>query len=88
MATKVRLAALREIPEHIPAFVGLIRAGVDRPERTTRFLSGAQQLLMRSPWLGKVAELRRIVELLVKRMPGRIMQAAGLPATIRQAGSR
>ncbi len=88
MGTSVRLPALRENSEHIPAFVGLILGSMPGPERTTRFSSEAQQLLIRSPWPGNVAELRRIVELLAKRMPGRIVQAADLPATIRQAGSR
>ncbi|MEV6140059.1 helix-turn-helix domain-containing protein [Nocardia sp. NPDC051990] len=88
MATSVRLPALREIPEHVPAFVGRILAGMTGLERTTRFSSEAQQLLIRSPWPGNVAELRRTVELMAKRMPGRIVQAADLPTPIRQAGVR
>ncbi|MHA4854365.1 sigma-54-dependent Fis family transcriptional regulator [Rhodococcus sp. MSC1_016] len=88
LGTAVRLPALREIAEHIPAFTGIILAGMSGPERTTRFSSEAQQLLIRAPWPGNLAELRRTVELLARRIPGRIVQPADLPANIRQSGSR
>ncbi|WFR73243.1 helix-turn-helix domain-containing protein [Prescottella defluvii] len=88
LGTAVRLPALREIAEHIPAFAGIVLAGMSGPERNTRFSSEAQQLLIRSPWPGNLAELRRTVELLARRMPGRIVQPADLPTNIRQAGSR
>lgn len=88
LGTAVRLPALREIAEHIPAFTRDILAEMSGPERNTRFSSEAQQLLIRSPWPGNLAELRRTVELLARRMPGRIVQSADLPTDIRQAGSR
>lgn len=88
LATAVRLPSLKDMAEHIPAFVGVILAGMSGPERATRFSSEAQQLLIRSPWPGNVAELRRTVEFLAHRMPGRIVRPGDLPSSVRQAGSQ
>lgn len=87
LATTVRLPVLREMREHIPRLVEAVLAGLDGPERATRFSSDALQLFVRWSWPGNVAELRRTVELVARRMPGRTVGAGDLPDRMQHGGA-
>ncbi|WP_370184924.1 sigma-54-dependent Fis family transcriptional regulator [Rhodococcus wratislaviensis] len=85
MATTVALPDLRDMSEHIPGLIDAVLSELEGSEHSTKFSSEAQQLLIRWSWPGNLAELRRTVEQLVRRMPGRVIQIADLPAQIQGA---
>lgn len=82
LGTPVRLPALREMPTQLP---GLVTAILAELPRGTRFSSAALQQLMRWSWPGNVAELRRTVEHLARRHPGRVVGVLDLPTRLRDA---
>lgn len=85
LATTVRLPTLAEMPEQLPSLVTRILASMPDAPRGTTFSSEALQLLMRWSWPGNIAELRRTVEFLAHRMPGKTVGAGDLPTRMQQA---
>lgn len=85
LATTVQLPDLRQMAEQIPRLVAGVLADMDGAAASTRFASDALQALMRSAWPGNVAELRRTVEALAHRLPGRTVRSADLPALFQQS---
>lgn len=88
LATTVRLPAVREMSEQIPAIINQILLAMPESVATTRFSSEALQLLMRWSWPGNIADLARTVRLLGRRLPGRVIEAADLPQQIQRAGAK
>lgn len=88
LATTVRLPTLAEMPEQLPSLVTRVLASMSDAERDTKFSSEALQLLMRWSWPGNIAELRRTVEFLAHRMPGRTLGAGDLPTRMQQTASQ
>lgn len=88
LCTTVRLPSLPEMSEEIPSLVTRIVAGLPPGQRDTRFTSDALQALMRWPWPGNLAELRRTVEQLARRWPGRSIGTVDLPPRMQQAPLR
>jgi transcriptional regulator of acetoin/glycerol metabolism len=88
LATTVQLPALRDMHRHIPELVTGVLATLTGPAAGTRFSSDALQTLMSSPWPGNVGELRRTVEALASRLPGRTVRSADLPAALQTAPHR
>src|SRR4051794_12302031 len=82
LATTVRLPALRDMHRQIPELVSRVLAALPAAEAGTRFSSDALQTLMSCPWPGNVAELRRTVEGLAARLPGRTVRPEDLPAAL------
>jgi sigma-54 dependent transcriptional regulator, acetoin dehydrogenase operon transcriptional activator AcoR len=66
----------------IPELVSRMLAALPAAEAGTRFSSDALQTLMGCPWPGNVAELRRTVEGMAARLPGRTVRSADLPAAL------
>ena len=88
LATSVELPELRDLPEHIPTLISAIIAELPPAERGTRLSSEAQQLLIRWEWPGNLAELRKTVEQLAHRMPGKLLQPMDLPGHLQGARSQ
>lgn len=88
LATTVRLPTLAEMPEQLPSLVTRVLASMSDAERDTTFSSEALQLLMRWSWPGNIAELRRTVEFLAHRMPGKTLGAGDLPTRMQQTASQ
>lgn len=85
LATTVRLPSLVEMPEHLPGLVTSVLNAMPAPQRRTTFASESLQLLMRWSWPGNIAELRRIIEFLAHRMPGKTIAGGDLPPRMQQA---
>jgi len=79
LATAVRLPALPEMPQEIPALVKRMLAEVPGACRSTTFSSEALQLLLNWTWPGNLAELRQLVNQLSQRKAGRVVLPADLP---------
>jgi transcriptional regulator of acetoin/glycerol metabolism len=88
LATTVRLPTLAEMPEQVPALVTRILAAMPATERDTRVSSEALQLLMRWPWPGNIAELRRTIEFLARRMSGKTLKASDLPIRMQHTAAQ
>jgi transcriptional regulator of acetoin/glycerol metabolism len=88
LCTTVRLPSLREMYAHVPRLVSDILRELPAEQRATRFSSDALQLLMRWSWPGNVAELRRTVEQLARRRPGRTVGVVDLPSRMQQVSPR
>jgi transcriptional regulator of acetoin/glycerol metabolism len=88
LATTVRLPTLAEMPEHLPALVTRILAAMPETQSETTFSSEALQLLMRWSWPGNIAELRRTIEFLTHRMPGKILEAGDLPTRMQHTATQ
>ncbi|MBW0113967.1 MULTISPECIES: sigma-54-dependent Fis family transcriptional regulator [Pseudonocardia] len=88
LCTTVRLPSLPEMSAEVPRIVLQIVAGLPPGQRETRFTSDALQVLMRWPWPGNLAELRRTVEQLARRRAGRSISSADLPPRMQQAPLR
>lgn len=86
--TTVRLPSLREMPAHVPRLVTDVLHTLPAEHRSTRFSSDALQVLMRWPWPGNVAELRRTVEHVARRWPGRTIEVTNLPSGMQQMSPR
>lgn len=85
LATTVRLPALAEMPNELPSLVNGILAAMPGAQRGTTFSSEALQVLMGWTWPGNIAELRRTVEFLAHRMPGKTVPAGDLPTRMQQS---
>lgn len=88
LATTVRLPTLAEMHEQLPALVTGILASMPDAQHGTTFSSEALQLLMRWSWPGNIAELRRTVEFLARRIPGKTVAAGDLPTRMQQAAAQ
>jgi hypothetical protein len=88
LCTTVRLPSLREMYAHVPRLASDILRELPAEQRATRFSSDALQLLMRWSWPGNVAELRRTVEQLARRRPGRTVGVVDLPSRMQQVSPR
>jgi transcriptional regulator of acetoin/glycerol metabolism len=85
LATAVTLPGLRAISDRIPALAKEILA--ELPGRRT-LSSSALQALLRWPWPGNIAELRRALEHAASRTRGNLVDVQHLPSAIRTSGSR
>ncbi|MBW0114251.1 sigma-54-dependent Fis family transcriptional regulator [Pseudonocardia abyssalis] len=88
LCTTVRLPSLPAMSAEVPRLVTRIVAGLPPGQRDTRFTSDALQALIRWSWPGNLAELRRTVEQLARRRPGRSIGTADLPPRMQQAALR
>lgn len=88
LCTTVRLPSLPEMSAEVPRIVSQIVAGLPPGQRDTQFTSDALQALMRWPWPGNLAELRRTVEQLARRRAGRSISSADLPPRMQQTPLR
>ncbi|MHA6800279.1 sigma-54-dependent Fis family transcriptional regulator [Bounagaea algeriensis] len=88
LVTTVRLPTLAEMSEHLPALITSILASMPGSQHKTVFSSEALQLLMRWSWPGNIAELRRTIEFLAHRMPGKTVAAGDLPTRMQQTASQ
>ncbi len=79
VATVVRLPALAQSRDRIPALVQAILAELPQPEAGTRFSAPAWDQLLAWHWPGNVAELRNTVVQLARRAGGGLVEPADLP---------
>ena len=87
VCTIVRLPSLREMQAQVPRLVSQVLAELPAP-RAMGFSSEALQLLMRWPWPGNIAELRRTVEQVARRAAGRTAGPGDLPVRMQQVPPR
>jgi sigma-54 dependent transcriptional regulator, acetoin dehydrogenase operon transcriptional activator AcoR len=85
VATTVRLPALAQSREHLPALARAMIAELPEPESATRFSPAVWDLLMSWHWPGNLAELRNTVGLLARRAEGGIVETGDLPDELRAA---
>jgi transcriptional regulator of acetoin/glycerol metabolism len=83
VATTVRLPALAQSREYLPAVVRAMLAELPEPESTTRLSSPAWDRLMSWHWPGNLAELRNTLHMLARRAGGGIVDADDLPDELR-----
>jgi hypothetical protein len=83
VATTVRLPALAQSREHLPALVRALLAELPDPGPATRFSPAAWERLAAWHWPGNVAELRTTVVALARRADGGTVEADDLPAELR-----
>ncbi|MCU1608063.1 MAG: Fis family sigma-54 specific transcriptional regulator [Modestobacter sp.] len=83
VATTVRLPALAQCREHLPALVQAMLAELPEPDSATRFTPAVWDLLMSWHWPGNLAELRNTVALLARRAGGGVVDTDGLPDELR-----
>ncbi|WP_239572679.1 sigma-54-dependent Fis family transcriptional regulator [Geodermatophilus bullaregiensis] len=83
VTTTVRLPALAQSREHLPALVHAMLAELSEPESATRFSPAVWDLLVSWPWPGNLAELRNTVGLLARRAAGGTVETDDLPDELR-----
>jgi hypothetical protein len=83
VATTVRLPALAQYRQHLPALVQELLAELPPPRSATRFSPAAWNHLLAWHWPGNLAELRNTVTLLARRADGGIVGADDLPDELR-----
>jgi transcriptional regulator of acetoin/glycerol metabolism len=79
VATTVRLPALAQHREHLPALVRAVLAELPAPASSTRFSAAAWERLMAWHWPGDVAELRTTTIALARRAAGATVDLDDLP---------
>lgn len=88
IATVIELPQLQTMTAQIPHLVRRMLADMPPGQRPACFSTGALQALMRWDWPGNLAELRRTVEQIAKRLPGQSVDVGHLPAQFQTAGQR
>ncbi|MBP2364576.1 sigma-54-dependent Fis family transcriptional regulator [Pseudonocardia parietis] len=83
VATTVRLPALAQSREHLPALVRAMLAELPEPESATRFSAPAWDRLTAWHWPGNLAELRNTLLVLARRAGGGTVDADDLPDELR-----
>jgi sigma-54 dependent transcriptional regulator, acetoin dehydrogenase operon transcriptional activator AcoR len=83
VATTVRLPALAQSREHLPALVAALLAELPAPESATRFSPAVWQRFASWHWPGDVAELRTTVVALARRAAGGTVEVDDLPDELR-----
>jgi len=81
------LEPLSRTPERIPGLVKRVLDQVD-PYRRHTMSPAALQSLMQWSWPGNIAELVEVVSVLVREVPGSVIQRRHLPQRLQQAPSR
>ncbi|WP_308257913.1 sigma-54-dependent Fis family transcriptional regulator [Pseudonocardia lacus] len=88
VATTVRLPALAQCREHLPALVRALLAELPTPASATRFSSPTWERFTAWHWPGNVAELRTTVVALARRAGGGVVEPDDLPEELRAAPRR
>jgi transcriptional regulator with AAA-type ATPase domain len=83
VATTVRLPALAQCREHLPALVQALLAELPAPASATRFSSAVWERFSSWHWPGDVAELRTTVVALARRAAGGTVGPDDLPDELR-----
>ncbi|SFD64481.1 GAF domain-containing protein [Klenkia taihuensis] len=85
IAPVLRVPGLAEDPTRIAGLVQELLERAALPGQRPQLSSDALQCLLRWSWPGNVAELRSLVDDLVRRSPGRPISQADLPPRLQQA---
>ena len=85
VATTVRLPALHQSREYLPAVVRAILAELPEPRSRPRISPAAWERLMAYHWPGNLAELRNTLHGLARRADGATVDADDLPDELRSA---